>query len=68
MVGFEAVLTASQHQRGQVLGVRSDLPVPEGTVFQSDTCEIAGGPHSSIFKGESSRLSEKMHFPKELSS
>lgn len=67
MGGFEAVLTASEHQRGRVLRVGSDLPVPEGIEFQSSSCDIAGGSDSSIFKGEGFRFSEKMEFSNELS-
>lgn len=67
MGGFEAVSTASEHQRGRVLRVGSDLPVSEGIVFQSSTCDIAGGSDSSIFKGEGFRFSEKMELPNELS-
>ena len=46
--------------------VGSDLPGPEGIVFQTNTCEIAGGPDSSIFKGGAFGFSEKMDFPHEL--
>ena len=36
----------------------SDLPVPRGIIFQSNSCEITGSPDSPIFKSEGFSFSE----------